>query len=144
MERSYVMIKPGFTHLEKEILKMLEIKNSKIIARKELALTKELLKEHYRHIADKDFYPEVEAYMLSAPVIAYVFEGEDGLISKIREIVGPTKAAILKNENPELRNTIRGKYAIDGSKNVIHASDSIDTANEEITRFFGKDYSMQM
>ena len=56
--------------------------------------------------------------MLSAPVVAYVFEGEEGLINNIKKIVGPTKAAILKNENPELRNTIRSKYAIDGSKTL--------------------------
>ena len=97
-------------------------------------LSSEVLREHYAHIADKPFYPEVEAFMQETPVIAMVMEGEDA-IEKTREILGVTDCT------QAAPGTIRESYGSkDGKnckmKNVVHASDSPESAEAEIKRFF--------
>ncbi|MEG1581889.1 MAG: nucleoside-diphosphate kinase [Clostridia bacterium] len=128
MEKSCVLIKPGFKHLEKEIIKWLEGVGGKIIKRKEFYLTHEQLKKHYAHLYNESFYPELEKYMMSDKVVGMVVEGEN-IIAEIRRILGPTKNAP--------KGTIRGEYAINGRENVLHASDCLETAEQEIKRFFG-------
>lgn len=140
MERSYLMIKPGFTQYEEEIMEMLKRADVKLIARKKMNLTADVLKEHYAHLTELPFYPSIESYMMSDRVIGMVVEGPDGVIEKIREVVGPTKAFMLKEEEPKYADTIRGRFATGITENVIHASDSVENANAEIVRFFGKDY----
>ena len=89
----------------------------------------ELLKEHYAHIADKPFFPEIEAFMQQSPVIALALSGEN-VIERVRELLWPTdsKAA------PE--GTIRGDLGEDMMVNVCHASDSPEAAETELKRFF--------
>lgn len=128
MEKSYVMIKPGFLHLEKEIIKRLGDINCRVLETKKMNLNERILKEHYSHLANMPFFPEIVNYMTSGEVKGMIVEGPNGSISEIRKIVGPTKNAP--------KGTIRGDYALDGSKNVIHASDAVETANSEIKRFF--------
>lgn len=128
MEQSYIMIKPGFLHLESEIVKRINNIGGKIIKRKQFMLNSEVLKEHYSHLLELPFYPNIEKYMLSGEVVGMVVEGED-IINKIREILGPTKNAP--------KGTIRGDYATGVTENVLHASDGPETAKAEIIRFFG-------
>ena len=128
MQKSYIMIKPGFLNLENEIVKRIEQIGGKIIQRKQFQLTSEILKEHYSHLLHLEVYPEIEKYMLSGEVVGMIVEGED-IISKIRTILGPTKDAP--------KGTIRGDYAKGVRENVLHASDSPETAEAEIKRFFG-------
>jgi nucleoside-diphosphate kinase len=99
---------------------------------KMLHLNPEILKEHYAHIADKPFYPEVEDFMGSSPVIALVLEGDD-VISKVRDMLGVTDS---KKAAP---GTLRNEFGVDMMINVAHASDSSETAESEIKRFFKED-----
>lgn len=101
-----------------------------IRALKMLRLDDALLQEHYAHIADKPFFPEVVAFMSRTPVIALVLEAED-VINKVRDLLGPTDST--KAE----QGTIRGDYGEDVMVNVCHASDGPETAAVEIKRFFG-------
>ena len=89
----------------------------------------DLLKEHYSHIADKPFYPEVEGFMQRSPIIALALSGENA-IARVRELLGPTDSQ--KAE----KGTIRGDFGEDMMVNVCHASDSPEAAKAELERFF--------
>ena len=107
---------------------------------KMIRLSPELLREHYAHIAEKPFYPEVETFMKSVPVIALVLEAPHA-IELIRKMIGHTEP------RQALPGTIRGdfasteSYSISDSKsrsirNLIHASDSVENASREISLWF--------
>jgi nucleoside-diphosphate kinase len=95
-------------------------------------LTPSVLREHYAHIADKPFYPQVEEFMASIPVIALVLEG-DSCIEKVRDVLGVT------DSRKAAPGTIRNKYGVDVMINIAHASDSAETAAKEVKRFFRDD-----
>ncbi len=99
---------------------------------KMLRLDEDLLREHYAHIADKPFYPSVEEFMSSLPVIALVLEGDDA-VSNIRTMLGVT------DSRKAAPGTLRAKFGVDQMVNVAHASDSEETAVKEIHRFFSED-----
>ncbi len=133
-ERSLILLKPDA--VEKKIC-------GKVIARfeeagltlrscKMLRLNPAVLREHYAHIADKPFYPEVESFMSSKPVIGLVLEGEDA-IAKIREMLGSTDS---KKAAP---GTLRNEFGVDMMVNVAHASDGPEAAEAEIRRFFSEE-----
>ncbi len=132
MERTYIMLKPDAVRrgLMGEIINKIERKGYKISAMKMFMMTKELLKEHYAHIADRPFYPEVEEYMMSGPVVGMIVEGEN-VIKGMRNFMGPTKYL----DAPA--GTIRGDYSCNDRENLIHGSDAPETAEAEIKRFFG-------
>ena len=94
-----------------------------------IALSDEILAEHYAHVADKPFFPEIVGFMQSSPVIAMVLEGE-GAIDKIRDMLGPT------NSKEAPAGTIRGDLGDDMMVNVCHASDSPENGEIEVARFF--------
>jgi nucleoside-diphosphate kinase len=100
---------------------------------KMLALSDEILAEHYSHIADKPFFPSVRAFMQETPVIALALEG-DSVISRVRDLLGPTDST----QAPA--GTIRGDFGFKDSeskmRNVCHASDSVEAAETELKRFF--------
>ena len=108
----------------------LEKKGYKIADARMMNLSPEILREHYAHIADKPFYPEVEAYMTSGPVLAMIVEGEN-VVKGMRILMGATKF------EEAAAGTIRGDYAQSTSENIIHGSDSPENAAIEIKRFFG-------
>jgi len=95
-------------------------------------LTPALLREHYAHVADKPFYPEIEAFMSSRPVIMMALEG-DGIVQKVRDLLGPT------DSRKAAKGTIRGDFGTDMMVNVVHASDSEENGKTEIARFFKAD-----
>lgn len=95
-------------------------------------LNQELVREHYAHLLTRDFYPELEEFMLSGPVFVMIVNGENA-IQRVREIVGAT------DSRKALPNTIRGMYGIDACRNIIHASDSNENALIEINRFYQKE-----
>ncbi len=132
MEKTYIMLKPDAVRrgLMGEIINKIERKGYTITAMKMFNMTKELLREHYAHIADRPFYPEVEEYMLSGPVLGMIVEGEN-VIKGMRNFMGPTKYL----EAPA--GTIRGDYSCNDRENLIHGSDAPETAEAEIKRFFG-------
>ena len=133
MERTYVMLKPDAVkrNLIGEIIARIERKGYRIAKIQMMTLKKSLLREHYAHVADKPFYPEMEAYMTSGPVVAMIVEGEN-VIEGVRMLMGATKF------EDALPGTIRGDYAQSTTCNVIHGSDGPETAEIEIERFFGK------
>ena len=115
-----------------EVLQRFEKAGFRIRGCKMMRLGDELLREHYAHIAAKPFFPEVETFMQSSPVIAMALEAE-GVIEKVRALAGPTDS---KKAGP---GTIRGDFGVDVMVNVVHASDSLETARVELTRFFQPD-----
>lgn len=131
MEQTYIMIKPDGIQkqLEHEILNRIHAAGFRVVKSKKFLLNKEVLNEHYAHVVHLPFYPEMEEYMLSGPVMGMVVEGKNA-IAGMRELMGPTKNAP--------KGTIRGDYSESITFNVIHGSDSIENAQIEINRFFGR------
>jgi len=131
IERTLILIKPDAMQrgLVGEITARLENKGFKIIGMKMLKMSKELSKEHYSHLVDKPFYPDLEKFVTEHPMIAMVIEGKDA-VDVVRLIVGPTNASKAPG------GTIRGDFSNSTSRNVIHASDSKETAEKEVKRFF--------
>ncbi|MGM9903446.1 MAG: nucleoside-diphosphate kinase [Enterococcus sp.] len=131
MERTLVIIKPDGVrrHLIGEIIQRFEKKGLAIAEMKFGTMTKELAEEHYHHLAGRSFFDELIDYMTSGPVVYLVLTGED-VSDIIRKMVGATKAV------DAVSGTIRGDYALPGTENIIHASDSRDSATIEIARFF--------
>ena len=132
MQKSLILLKPDW--LEKklvgEVISRFESKGYSITASKMIQLDNSLLEEHYSHVAHLPFFPEIASFMSSRPVMALILEGED-VISGVRDLVGPTDSTTAP------AGTIRGDLGSDRMKNVIHASDSEDSAAAEIQRFFG-------
>jgi len=99
---------------------------------KMMQLTPKILREHYAHVADKPFYPEIEKFMSSSPVIAMVIEGPD-IVNNVRDMLGVT------DSRKAAPGTIRQMFGTDVMVNVAHASDSKETAAKEVARFFKKE-----
>lgn len=133
-EQSLIIIKPDAIqrNLVGEIIHRFEQKGLKIIGMKMMHLNDVLLAEHYAHIADKPFFPRIQKFMKSAPVIVVALSGA-GAVAAIRTIVGPTKAF------EAAAGTIRGDLAMSMQSNVVHASDSVENGIAEIKRFFKDD-----
>jgi nucleoside-diphosphate kinase len=133
-EKSLIIIKPDAIqrNLVGEIIKRFEQKGLKIIGMKMMHLNDVLLADHYAHIADKPFFPRIQKFMKSAPVIIVALSGA-GAVAAIRTIVGPTKAFEAAG------GTIRGDLAMSMQSNVVHASDSVENGLAEIARFFKED-----
>lgn len=131
MERTYIMLKPDAIRrgLAGTIISRIEAKGYRILEIKSMMLTSELLRVHYSHLIDKPFYPEIESFMMSGPVWGMIVEGE-GAIAGMRAMMGPTRI----EDAPA--GTIRGDLAFSTSENIIHGSDSPETAAIEIERFF--------
>lgn len=131
MERSFVMLKPDavLRRLMGKVLTRFEERGLKLVATKMMNISEELAKEHYGEHKDKPFFNDLVSYITSAPVLAMVIEGDD-CISLIRKMVGAT------NPKEADLGTIRGDYAIDTGRNIIHASDSPASAKREIALFF--------
>ena len=131
VEKTYIMLKPDCIKrgLMGEVISRIEKKGYKITDAKMLTLDEKILQEHYAHIADKPFFPEIVSYMTSGPVLAMVVEGENA-VKGMRILMGATKF------EEAIAGTIRGDYACCTSENIIHGSDSVENARIEIKRFF--------
>jgi nucleoside-diphosphate kinase len=131
METTLILLKPDCVtkgHCG-DVLQRFEKAGFRIRGCKMLKLDTQLLREHYAHIAAKPFFPEVEEFMGSAPVIAIALAA-DGVIEKVRALLGPT------DSKKADKGTIRGDFGVDVMVNVVHASDSLETAKIELVRFF--------
>lgn len=134
MERTFVMIKPDGVQrgLIGEIISRFEKKGLKIVAMKMLWIKRELAEEHYAEHKSKPFFNALVDYITSGPVVAMVVEGKNA-ISVVRTMIGKTNPA---EASP---GTIRGDFAMDTGRNVVHASDSPASAEREINLFFKAD-----
>ncbi|MBO7719146.1 MAG: nucleoside-diphosphate kinase [Methanosphaera sp.] len=130
-QRTFAMLKPDAVkrRLTGKILSRFEERGLKVIAAKTLMISEELAKTHYGEHSEKPFFADLVSYITSGPVFAMVLEGDD-VIAQVRKMVGAT--------NPKEADvgTIRGDYAIDLGRNVVHASDSEKSAEREIKLFF--------
>lgn len=133
MERSLVLIKPDAIQrgLAGTIITRLERQGLKLVAIKMLHLDRALAERHYAIHRDKSFFNGLVNYISSAPIIALVFEGKRA-VEVIRKTMGATDPA--KAE----AGTIRGDFGLDIGRNLIHGSDSVETAQEEIKLFFSE------
>jgi nucleoside-diphosphate kinase len=135
LETTLILFKPDAVtkNLTGEVLSRFLKEGFVIRGIKMLALSDEILAEHYSHIADKPFFPSVRGFMQETPVIALALEGEN-VISRVRDLLGPTDST----QAPA--GTIRGDFGFKDSeskmRNVCHASDSPEAAEAEIKRFF--------
>ena len=131
MERTLVLIKPDAVQrgLVGHILARFEDKGLKVAGMKFIKLTDALLNEHYSHLADKPFFPGTKRFMTLTPVVAICLEGLDS-VETVRRLCGITKA---REAAP---GTIRGDWAMSVQANLVHASDSLETAKTEVARFF--------
>ncbi len=132
-ERTLILIKPDALNrgLMGEIIGRFERKGLKIVGLKMTTLTDEILDEHYAHHKEKDFFADLKGFMKSAPIVAFVLEGES-CVEAVRLITGATVGSSAD------AGTIRGDLAMT-NQNLLHASDSVENATKEIDRFFAKD-----
>lgn len=137
MERTFVMLKPDAVQrgLMGEILARIEAKGFKPVAMKFMRIPKELAERHYGEHKGKPFFPGLIEYMTSGPVLVMVWEGEN-IIAAMRTMMGAT------NPQNATVGTIRGDYAQQTGRNLIHGSDGPESARREIELFFN-DYELQ-
>lgn len=130
-ELSFAMLKPGIVQrrLVGEILARIEKKGLDIVALKLMDIDEKLAQAHYLEHEGKDFFQGLVAYITSGPVVAMVVGGDEA-VGLLRKLCGATKV------EDALPGTIRGDYADHTRKNVIHASDSVESAKREISLFF--------
>jgi nucleoside-diphosphate kinase len=131
MERTFVMIKPDGVKrgLTGTILQRYEQKGLRIIAAKLVSVSRELAEKHYQEHASKPFFAELIDYITSGPVFAMVLEGYQA-VKLVRLLNGATKV------EEALPGTIRGDFATSTTKNLVHGSDSVESAKREIAIWF--------
>ena len=131
MERTLVLIKPDALQrgLVGEATQYFEKKGLSLVGMKMMQLNDKFLNEHYAHLVGKPFYAGVQKFMKSTPVIAQCWEGCEA-VKVARKLCGATNA---REAEP---GTIRGDLGMSIQSNVVHSSDSLETAKEEIPRFF--------
>lgn len=131
MQKTFVIFKPDA--MEKRvvgtILSRFEAAGFDVIGCKMGRLSPALLREHYAHVANKPFYPDIEQFMSSRPVIMVALQG-DNIVQRVRDLLGPTDSRVAP------KGTIRGDFGTEMMKNVVHASDSVENAQAELARFF--------
>ncbi len=131
LERSFVLLKPDAVarRLMGEILGRFEAKGLKIVGMKMLKVTPELSKQHYAEHVQKPFYPLLEEFITSGPVVALAVEGPSA-IAVIREMLGKTNG----RESP--LGTIRGDFGLSRQMNLVHGSDGPEAATRELAIYF--------
>lgn len=133
MEKTLVILKPCTIQraLIGEIITRFERKGLRLAGIKMTWLTDELLSEHYAHLKEKPFFQRIKDAMSVCPVVVCCWEGVDA-IQVVRTLAGATNG---RNAAP---GTIRGDYSMSVQENIVHASDSPETAAVELKRFFGE------
>lgn len=142
MEKTFIMVKPDGVQrgLIGEIVSRFEKKGFVLAGAKLMQISNELAEEHYGEHKERPFFGELVDFITSGPVFAMVWEGED-VVKTSRHMIGAT--------NPQEANpgSIRGDYAVTVGKNIIHGSDSLESAEREINLFFNEnelvDYTRQ-
>ncbi|AKG74078.1 nucleoside-diphosphate kinase [Salinicoccus halodurans] len=131
MEKTFLMIKPDGVqrNLVGPIVERLENKGFKLAGAKLMHVSEDLAKTHYQEHQDKPFFGELVGFITSGPVFAMVLEGEN-VIDTARLVVGAT------NPQQAAPGTIRGDFGLTVGKNIIHGSDSPESAEREIGLFF--------
>jgi len=133
MEKTFIMVKPDGVQrgLIGEIVNRFERKGFTLVGAKLMQISDSLAEEHYGEHKERPFFGELVEFITSGPVFAMIWEGEN-VIKTSRHMIGAT--------NPEEADpgSIRGDYAITVGKNIIHGSDSQESAEREINLFFNE------
>ncbi|OEH85912.1 nucleoside-diphosphate kinase [Desulfuribacillus stibiiarsenatis] len=131
MERTFVMVKPDGVQrcIVGEVVSRFEKKGFKIVGAKLLQVSKELAEEHYEQHKERPFFGELVDFITSSPVFAMVLEGNN-VVTSARTMMGAT------NPKDSAPGTIRGDYAVNIGMNIIHGSDSLESAEREINLWF--------
>ena len=134
IEQTLVLVKPDGVQrgLAGEIIGRLERRGLRLVAMKLMRITEELAGRHYAEHREKPFFGGLVEFITSAPVVAMVWEGP-GAVAMVRTMMGATNPA---NAAP---GTMRGDLAVDFGMNVIHGSDSPESAQREVSLFFAPD-----
>ena len=132
MDRTLVLIKPDAFErsLSGEIIARFERKGLKIAAMKTMRLSRQLAERHYAEHAERPFFEELVSFITSGPLLAIALEGENA-VAAARQLIGatdPLQAA---------PGSIRGDFALDTGQNMVHGSDSPESAARELALFFG-------
>lgn len=141
MEKTLVILKPSALQrkLIGEIIQRFEKKGLQLCGLKMLQLTDDLLTEHYAHLSDKPFFGRVKNAMMVSPVIVTCWQGIDA-VQIVRNMTGVTNGRLAQI------GTIRGDYSMSYQENIVHTSDSVENATDELARFFNEnevfDYQM--
>jgi nucleoside-diphosphate kinase len=130
-ERTLVLIKPDGVRrrLIGEVIRRFEAMGLDVIAMKMLRFDEALTRSHYGQYAEQPFYPALSEFIQSGPSVALVVEGNDAIVL-VRKMMGATR------HTDAAPGTIRGDFAHDTTRNIVHGSDSPETAKREIARFF--------
>ena len=134
MEKTFIMVKPDGVqrNLIGDIVQRFEKKGFKLVAAKLMQISPDLAEEHYGEHKDKPFFGELTGFITSGPVFAMVWEGEN-VIATARKMMGATNPA-----ESDI-GTVRGDFGLTVGKNVIHGSDSPESAEREIGLFFNEE-----
>jgi len=130
-ETTLILFKPDCVQkgLIGTVLARFETAGFRVQGLKMMHLSQDILKEHYAHVADRPFFPEIVSFMQSSPVVALALRGEN-VITLVRDLLGPT------DSKKAPAGTIRGDFGTDMMVNMCHASDSPEAAADELKRFF--------
>ena len=131
--KTFFMIKPDGVqrNLVGEIISRIEAKGFLITKIKMMTISQELAEKHYEEHKDKPFFSDLVSFITSGPVVAMQVEGEN-VVLQIRNLMGAT------NPSESTPGSIRGDLATELDKNVVHGSDSDESAERELSLFFGK------
>ncbi len=131
METTLVILKPGTLQRELvgEVISRFERKGLQICGIKMIQLTDEILAEHYSHLAQKSFFKRIKDGMMITPVIVMCLKGIDA-VHIVHQMAGKT------NGREAVQGTIRGDFSVSVQENIVHTSDSLETAEIELNRFF--------
>jgi nucleoside-diphosphate kinase len=131
IQKTFLMVKPDGVQrsIIGEVISRFEKKGFQLVGAKLMHISQELAETHYGEHKEKPFFGELVKFITSGPVFAMVWEGEN-VISVSRQMMGKT------NPQEALPGTIRGDYGLIVDKNIIHGSDSPESAEREISLFF--------
>ena len=131
MERTFIMIKPDGVQrqLVGEIISRFEKKGFQLLGMKLMSVSKELAEKHYASLSDKPFFPGLVEFICSSPVVAMAWQGES-IVSTSRQMIGAT------DPHAAAPGTIRGDFGVSVGRNIIHGSDTIESAQRELALWF--------
>lgn len=131
MESTLAILKPSTVErgLIGEVIKRIENRGLIISGMKMIQLNEQILREHYSHLVDRPFFPDIVKSMVASPVVVMCLTGIDA-VNVFRNMTGVTNG---RNAQP---GTLRGDFCVSGEVNIVHASDSVENAKIELSRFF--------
>ncbi|KAL8428638.1 hypothetical protein ACSSS7_007111 [Eimeria intestinalis] len=144
-EQTYIMVKPDGVQrgLVSHVIKRFQRKGYQLIALKMVQPTQQLLQQHYSDLSSKPFFKDLVSYMASGPVVCMVWRGLD-VVKQGRVLLGETRpldskpGLELNRSGSETKGlgTLRGDFCIDVGRNLVHGSDSVESAKKEIALWF--------